>query len=352
MKLTQRFLFQQRTLAALCTFFFISLCTACSSSNTAASTTGGSTGSGSNSRPCDIYASTTPCVAAFSTTRALYTSYTGPLYQVTRASDHTTLDIGLLSDGYANAAAQDSFCANTTCTITEIYDQSSNHNHLTVAPPGGADQGAGPGGYDLPAVANALPVTVSGHKVYGVSISPGMGYRNDKTIGIAVAGEPEGVYMVSSTYNIDSGCCFDFGNAEVNNRDNGAGHMDAINLHCPSSPCSAIAGLDMENGIYGKLPVPAASFVTVMGANDGQTSYTIWQGDAQSNSLTTTGSRALPTGYSPMKQEGAIILGIGGDNSNRSSGYFFEGVMTQGAPSNTVMNNIQNSIVSAGYSGL
>jgi hypothetical protein len=38
-------------------------------------------------RSCDLYASATPCVAAFSTTRALYRAYTGPLYQVTRQSD-------------------------------------------------------------------------------------------------------------------------------------------------------------------------------------------------------------------------------------------------------------------------
>ena len=38
--------------------------------------------------PCDIYgAAHTPCVAAHSTTRALYASYNGPLYQVKRLSD-------------------------------------------------------------------------------------------------------------------------------------------------------------------------------------------------------------------------------------------------------------------------
>ena len=349
MKLTPHLLFKQKISApTLFAFILFSLCTACTNNSSAASATGSSAG-----RPCDVYASTTPCVAAFSTTRALYASYTGPLYQVTRSSDSTKLDIGLLSDGYANAAAQDSFCAKTTCTITEIYDQSSNHNNLTVAPPGGADQGAGPNGYDLPAIANALPASAGGHKVYGVYISPGMGYRNDATTGIAVHGQPEGVYMVSSTMNINSGCCFDFGNAEVNNKDNGAGHMDAINLHCVGTTCSAIGGLDMENGIYGKLPVPAGiAFVTVMGANDGQKDYTIWQGNAQSGSLTTTGPKALPAGYSPMKQEGAIILGIGGDNSNRSSGYFFEGAMTEGAPTSAAMNNVQSNIVSARYAGL
>ena len=60
------------------------------------------------SLPCDIYASGgTPCVAAHSTTRALYASYNGPLYQVRRSSDSTTANISPLSaGGVANAAAQ------------------------------------------------------------------------------------------------------------------------------------------------------------------------------------------------------------------------------------------------------
>ena len=86
------------------------------------------------SEPCDIYAAAgTPCVAAHSTVRALYAAYNGPLYQVKRASDGTTTNIDPLSaGGYANAATQNSFCAGTTCTITEIYDQSPNHNNLTI----------------------------------------------------------------------------------------------------------------------------------------------------------------------------------------------------------------------------
>jgi len=362
MKLASELFFKQKiSLPAILAFILLSLCTACGGGGGTSSSTGSGGGS-STGEPCDIFASTTPCVAAFSTTRALYTSYTGPLYQVTRASDGTTLNIGLLSDGYADASAQDTFCANTTCTITEIYDQSSNHNNLTVAPPGGAAKGAGPNGYDLPAIANALPATAGGHKVYGIYISPGMGYRNDATTGMPTNADPEGVYMVSSTMNLDNGCCFDFGNAEITNTDNGAGHMDAINLNCPNSSCStncsstscaAVTGLDMENGIYGNLGVPAGlDFVTVMGTNDGESSYTIWEGNAQSGSLTTMGATPLPSGYSPMKQEGAIILGIGGDNSNWSSGYFFEGVVTQGAPSSTVMGNVQSNIVSAQYAGL
>src|SRR5271155_2678876 len=47
--------------------------------------------------PCDIYAAAgNPCVAAHSSTRALYASYNGPLYQVMRQSDGKKLDIGVV----------------------------------------------------------------------------------------------------------------------------------------------------------------------------------------------------------------------------------------------------------------
>src|SRR5471030_2766507 len=92
-------------------------------------------GAGSNAAPkpegpCDIYAAGgSPCVAAHSTTRALYAAYNGPLYQVMRQSDGKILDIGVVqptatdAGGYADAAAQDAFCANTYCWITTLYDQ-------------------------------------------------------------------------------------------------------------------------------------------------------------------------------------------------------------------------------------
>ena len=304
-------------------------------------------------RPCDLYASTTPCVAAFSTTRSMYSAYTGPLYQLTRQSDEDRLDIGLLPDGYANAASQDTFCEKTSCTITKLYDQSPNHNNLTPAPQGGAAHGPYLNGYDYPALAKSLPAAIAGHKVYGIAISPGMGYRNDHPAGTAVHGQPEGVYMVTSALNLNARCCFDFGNAETNNLDNDVGHMDAINIKCRGViPCRANAGLDMENGIPGHLNVPdGTAFVTDMGASDGQHTFAIYQGNAQSGPLTTTGVIPLPTRYQPMQTEGAIILGIGGDNSNWASGYFFEGVMTSGMPIASAMEAVQSNIVAARYAG-
>src|SRR5580765_817147 len=104
--------------------------------------------------PCDIYsAAHTPCVAAHSTTRALYASYNGPLYQVKRQSDDKILDIGMIVDGYANAAAQDAFCANTICLINLIYDQSGKGNHLYQAPPGPNFPGPAKGGFDTQPIA-------------------------------------------------------------------------------------------------------------------------------------------------------------------------------------------------------
>jgi len=93
---------------------------------------GGAAGAGATG-PCDIYqAANTPCGAAHSTARALYGAYTGPLYQVQRASDKSTKDIPVGTGGFADASVQDSFCSGTTCTIPIIYDQSSNGNHLRV----------------------------------------------------------------------------------------------------------------------------------------------------------------------------------------------------------------------------
>jgi non-reducing end alpha-L-arabinofuranosidase len=316
-------------------------------------------------RPCDIYAAAkTPCVAAHSTVRSLYATYTGALYQVKRASDAATQNIGSLSDGYANAAAQDAFCANTTCIITKIYDQSSKHNDLTIAS-AGHYKGLGPNGSDLGAAADALPVTAGGHQVYGVSISPGMGYRNNRTTGVAVKGEPEGMYMVSSGTHFNSGCCFDYGNAETSGTDTGAGHMDAVNLtkdlswaDCRNEPGLGVQA-DLENGLFHwnqRSCNPASNvsgrprpFLSAWLKNNGQTRFALKWGDAQSGGLSTIYSGALPAGYAPMRQEGAIILGIGGDNSHASAGSFFEGVMTAGFPTDSADNAIQSNIVAVGY---
>jgi hypothetical protein len=87
--------------------------------------TGTSNAPTASSPPCDIYRYyATPCTAAYSTTRALYDTYAGPLYQVKRTSDGTTRDIyPVAPGGPANSADQDSFCGDG-CTIPIVFDQS------------------------------------------------------------------------------------------------------------------------------------------------------------------------------------------------------------------------------------
>ncbi len=313
------------------------------------------------SLPCDIYQSAgTPCVAAHSTTRALFAAYNGNLYQVRRASDGATTNIGVLTTGgYANSAAQDSFCANTSCVITVVYDQSAKHNNLTIEGPGGA------GGQDVGANAGALPIYAGGHRVYGIYVNGTTGYRDNATSGIATGAGSEGMYMVASGTHVNSGCCFDYGNAETNTRDTGNGHMDAVNLgtECYFAPCTGTGPwveADLENGLFSGANGSntanngnGSPFVTALLKNNGTSTYALKGGNAQSGGLSTWWSGALPSrgGYQPMSMEGAIVLGTGGDNSNSSIGSFFEGVMTAGYPTDAADNAVQANIVSVGYSG-
>jgi non-reducing end alpha-L-arabinofuranosidase len=320
---------------------------------------GGGTAQAATSLPCDIYSSySTPCVAAHSTVRALYAAYNGPLYQVTRTSDGTSEDIDTLSaGGYADAAAQDSFCLNTLCRITEIFDQSGKGNNLAVEGAGGN------GGADVGAVADALPITIDGHEAYGVYVTAGVGYRDDATSGVPTGSTAQDEYMVTSADHVNGSCCFDYGNAEANNDDNGNGHMESINFgtECWFSPCTGSGPwvqADLENGLFagGNGSNTAndgntSAFVTALVKSNNTTTYEIKGGNAQSGSLSTWYSGDLPDlgGYTPMHLEGAIVLGTGGDDSNSSIGDFFEGVITSGEPSDAADNAVQADIVSAGY---
>ena len=317
------------------------------------------TAQAATSLPCDIYASySTPCVAAHSTVRALYAAYNGPLYQVTRSSDGTSENISTLSaGGYADAAAQDSFCLATVCRITEIYDQSGKGNNLTVEGAGGN------GSADVGAIANALPITINGNKAYGVYVTAGVGYRNDSTSGVPTGSTAQDEYMVTSGTHVNGGCCFDYGNAETSNDDTGNGHMEAINFgtECWFSPCTGSGPwvqADLENGLFAggngsntANTGNSSAFVTALLKSNNTTTYAIKGGNAQSGSLSTWYSGALPTtsGYTPMHLEGAIVLGTGGDDSNSSVGDFFEGVMTTGEPSDAADTAVQANIVAAGY---
>ncbi|WP_327002285.1 RICIN domain-containing protein [Dactylosporangium sp. NBC_01737] len=311
--------------------------------------------------PCDIYASGgTPCVAAHSTTRALYGAYNGPLYQVRRASDNTTRDVGVLSaGGYANAATQDAFCANTTCLITVIYDQSGRNNRLTQAPPG-YWPGPAAGGWDNLADAKAAPITIGGQKAYGVYIAPGSGYRNNNTNGVATGDQPEGIYAVVDGTHYNQWCCFDYGNAQTDGQADSPAIMETVYFGANKQwGYGAGAGpwvmADLEWGLfsgvnagYNNIASINQRFVTAMVKGE-PNHWAIRGGSSQSGGLTTYFDGQRPNGYHPMKKEGAILLGIGGDNSVSGRGTFYEGVLTSGYPSAATENAVQANITAAGY---
>jgi hypothetical protein len=336
-------------------------------------------GASSTARPqgsCDIYAAAgDPCVAAHSTTRALYASYNGPLYQVLRQSDGKTLDIGVVQaaatsapgpGGYADAAAQDKFCSGTYCWISIIYDQSPKHNNLVQAPRGGFS-GPALGGFNTLPLADMAPITIMGHKVYGVFIEPGMGLRQNDVKGTAVDDQAEGQYWVVSGKHFNAGCCFDYGNAEIDSRDDDNGTMETLYFG-NATPWYSGAGngpwimTDQENNLVGcvnddgtkgcpKLPSIPWRFVTAIGKGEPH-HWTSMGGDAQKGDLTVMfdGHRVDPT-YDPMRKQGAILLGNGGDNSIGSQGTFYEGAMTAAGtfPTNATDQLVQANVVAAGY---
>jgi non-reducing end alpha-L-arabinofuranosidase len=328
--------------------------------------------------PCDIYAAAgTPCVAAHSTTRALYASYDGPLYEVKRQSDGRALDVGVVRPlgppvaghtGYADAAAQDAFCAKTICVITRIYDQSGKGNDLLQAPPGPMFPGPAKGGFDTQPIADMAPITIGGHKAYGVFIMPGMGFRNNDARDIPIDDEPEGIYYVVDGTHYDNGCCFDYGNSSTNGRAVGTGTMEttyfgtSTNWGRGDGPGPWIMA-DMEAGLFSgydaKLnaadpTIDSWRFVTAVVNGGGGNRWQLRGGNAQRGALTTFYEGARPgsrtnADYFPMHKQGAILLGTGGDNGNGSAGTFYEGVMTAGYPTDAATDAVQADIVAARY---
>ena len=324
--------------------------------------------------PCDIYAAAgNPCLAAHSSTRALYAAYNGPLYQVMRQSDSKTLDIGVVQPGesdqggYANASAQDAFCANTLCWITIIYDQSGNGNDLVQAPPG-TFRGPAKGGFNTLPIADMAPVTIMRHKAYGVYIMPGTGLRNNDATGLAINDEPQGIYMVFDGKHFDSGCCFNYGNTSTNSRAVGRGTMETVYFGTATAWGSGNGTgpwimSDMEAGLFSGYnakqnienpTIDSWRFVTGIVNGGGGNRWEIRGGNAQKDGLTVFYSGVRPgslenNNYYPMHRKGAIQLGNGGDNGNGSAGTFFEGVMTSGYPSDATHNAVQANIVAAMY---
>ena len=329
--------------------------------------------------PCDIYASAnTPCVAAYSMVRALSSTYDGPLYQVRRGAPNPTQntgvggetqDIGLLPNGFADGAAQIAFCGNQSCSVSTLYDQSGRGNHITVAKRGRADGGQFGDDDDFESNASAGPLTVGGNAVFSLYMEARQGYRQTFAgNGMPLGQAPQGVYMLADGTRTGTACCWDFGN--VTTDPTAYATMNTLFFGTAFWGRGAGAGpwfmADFEAGVWaggsnpgdpgwGALGDPApinpanpslrARFA--VGFLKTATTYALRMADLESaTDLTTAYEGPLPK---PMDNRGAVVLGVGGDNSNNSFGTFFEGAIVAGYPSNEVERTILQNIQAAGY---
>lgn len=342
--------------------------------------TGGAAGAGgttSGTGPCDIYAAAspaTPCVAAFSTTRSLLSTYTGPLYQLRKGgswsassgmSGGTFQDIGTVAGGVADSATHDTFCSGGTCTISILYDQSGKKNNLKAAPKGCYTGTASEPDSEASA---SHSVTMGGHKVYSLYMAAHNGYRNDAATGVPVGNVGQGLYEVADGTHYGTACCWDFGNAAPN--DCNGGTMTALFFGTAYWGNGAGSGPwfmgDFEAGVWAggsKVGDPgwgALSDAHPSNPNNpsekvpfafgilksGPGNYAIRAADATTGSLQTAFNGAQPK---TLNNQGAIILGIGGDNSNSSYGTFYEGVVTNGSPSDATDALVLTNVQAAGY---
>jgi hypothetical protein len=165
----------------------------------------------------------------------------------------------------------------------------------------------------------------------------------------------QGIYMLADGTHYGTACCWDFGNAtpdpnkygDMNTIFFGTGFWGKGEGKGPWFLC------DFEGGVWAggsggsgtsntknpSMPVPFA--LGMVKTNSGK--YAIRVADVQKATDLTTAYDGQ--GPRTLQNQGGILLGIGGDNSNNSWGTFYEGAVTAGRPSNdaelAVLKNIQ-----------
>ncbi len=359
--------------------------------------------------PCDIYAEGgTECVAAYSTVRRLLSSYDGPLYQVRSGSSAYNIggqrvtnpmqatapaqgtqvpyqltpepgelvDIPQTADGFADKAVVDAACA-STCTVAKLYDQSGKGNHITVAKKGRADGGNFAALDDFETIADAGPIKVAGRDVYSLFMEPRQGYRQIAPGNeMAIGDEPQGIYMVVDGKRVGTTCCWDFGNvipdpttyAEMNTLfygkafwGRGAGNgpwfgadfeagvwmggsrpgepgwgglTDAANAP-PNQNNPAMVDAKFALGFLKTAPNPAR--------------YALRMADVDKATAVTTAYAGNYPSTKHLDSKGAVVLGVGGDNSNNSFGTFYEGAIVKGFPSDATEDAVFQHLKAVGY---
>jgi len=263
--------------------------------------------------PCDVFASNgTSCVAAYSMTRKMLAAWGGAAFQVTRASDSTTQDIGFLASGAVNRSTEATFCAATTCTVTLLYDQTGNGNNL---PTGAAAIPASP----TIAAAPYAEITTAGSTFPVLKTASGQAYRRrTSTTAIPTGGSAVTVYEVANN-SVSAALGGAFSENESTVHDDGAGTMFGISYSTLQVPTGSPAqyGLEHENGdiLIDSYQPPNFTLIVKKAAGTATTTAVeLEMGDA-----TTGGLRTLYAGPGELAAawnlEGGLSAGEGGDAS-------------------------------------
>lgn len=280
-------------------------------------------GSYSQAGPSNVLATAaSPSVAAYSLCRRMAAGYTGSLFQIQRASDSATLNVGTLPSGIVDAAAIDSFTAGTTWTYLIYFDQMgtpATGNNLPVD--GAFGKLPTPGGWTT--FPNGLRCPVA-------RIVPGEGYyqgtccNGGGTVGIPTGNAAITVAMLVENVNTGTpidGCCGQRSDSESPTMGGPKGHMFGTAYSTGGMGTSCIGpgpcpGVDLELGVYLYGAAPTETYLSILAKYDPTgPSMAVKSGDATQGPLATLYAGALPAGY-VMDLEGGVSLGRGGDGSN------------------------------------
>jgi len=99
----------------------------------------------------------------------------------------------------------------------------------------------------------------------------------------------------------------------------------------------------------GENPNPSVTYdiVSTLFKHNGVNHWALKTGNAKAGALSVNVDlAALPSGYSPLKQEGGLGLGEGGAGDSNGTGAFSEGAVIAGETTDATDDAIQKSIVS------
>ncbi len=313
-------------------------------------------------------------VAAHSLTRALFATYAGNLFQVSRASDHQKKDIAVTaSGGPVDLSALNSFCASTVCGVATLYDQTGNGNDLRQATQNNMPTVALWQTKDGATLPYALTQNSTGPGAIGGDPTGQFLRNRTQTKKIPTGSAPQTEYMVVYAKYYKGHCCYDYGNMEAGIQNDGPGTMNALYFGQTKDWTWGAANgpwgmVDMEDGVFSfggnagnvdpsngntdgqntsdpAFAYPGTNVVAVLSKTNGTSTFALKVSDVeQSGGFTSAWSGALPDGYAPLHQEGGLSLGEGGDGSDNVDGAFFEGFVVAGEESDAADTALQANL--------